>query len=135
MVDIDDFKSFGDRVGQDAGDSALQAVAERLKSMLRTVDTVARFGGDEFVLVLPEADAAEAVQVGERIVQSLIAEPPSTLAPLTASCGVVTFDQTVHRANEQEFMKRVDEALREAKRRGKTTVVHADELTAKPELD
>ena len=72
FIDLDRFKTVNDSLGHGMGDRLLQAVAERLLTTIRSGDTVARRGGDEFVLVLPEiADAADAVQVADHILESL----------------------------------------------------------------
>ena len=71
MLDLDKFKDVNDTLGHDVGDLLLQAAAERLSAALRKGDTVARFGGDEFVLILPDLEVIEgAIQVAQKIVDS-----------------------------------------------------------------
>jgi diguanylate cyclase (GGDEF)-like protein len=70
-LDLDGFKGVNDQLGHAAGDALLQEVAERLKQCVRKDDTAARLGGDEFAIVLPDASAAEAVEIAERITASL----------------------------------------------------------------
>src|SRR5580692_7143988 len=75
MIDIDRFKGINDGYGHLAGDSALKEVAQRIEAQIRSMDTAARFGGDELAILLPESTAAEAARLGERIRESIAAEP------------------------------------------------------------
>jgi diguanylate cyclase (GGDEF)-like protein len=70
-LDLDGFKGVNDQLGHAAGDALLQEVAERLKQCMRKDDTAARLGGDEFAIVLPNASAAEAVEIAQRVTASL----------------------------------------------------------------
>src|SRR3984957_17778650 len=79
MIDIDRFKAINDGYGHLAGDSALKEVAHRIEAQIRSMDTAARFGGDELAILLPEAGAAEATKLGERI-REVIAAVPFTLS-------------------------------------------------------
>ena len=67
MIDIDHFKSINDGYGHLAGDNALKEIAQRVESQIRSMDTAARFGGDELAILLPDASAAEAAKLAERI--------------------------------------------------------------------
>jgi two-component system, cell cycle response regulator len=92
MIDIDRFKSINDGYGHMAGDNALKEIAHRVESQIRSMDTAARFGGDELTIILPEAGAAEAMTLAERI-REVIAAVPFTLTAqiernLTVSIGV-----------------------------------------------
>src|SRR6202451_1897838 len=75
MIDIDRFKSINDGYGHLAGDNALKEIAHRLEAQIRSMAAAARFGGDELAILLPEATAAEAVRLAERIREVVAAEP------------------------------------------------------------
>src|SRR6202023_517402 len=92
MIDIDRFKGINDAYGHLSGYNALREVAQRVETQIRTMDTAARFGGDELAILLPEATAAEAARLGERI-REVIAASPFALnsqisRSLTVSVGV-----------------------------------------------
>src|ERR1700693_3083209 len=92
MIDIDEFKGINDGYGHLAGDKALKEIASRVEEQIRTMDTAARFGGDELAIILPEASAAEAAKLGERIRKAIAARPialtPVVKRSLTVSVGV-----------------------------------------------
>jgi diguanylate cyclase len=119
LIDIDNFKKLNDTLGHAAGDVALKALAERVKEGLRPVDTVARFGGEEFVVLLPGTPVDEAQTVLTRLqrelTKSLFLHEKREIF-VTFSAGV-----TALRAGEalQPALERADEALYEAKRTGK----------------
>jgi len=119
MVDIDHFKEYNDRNGHLAGDKVLKSVAEILGSNLRDTDTVARYGGDEFALILPCVDAAEAFQVAERIRKTVedqyfCGEERIRSGKITVSIGVSGF--STKKISKQEMIRKADEALYAAKR-------------------
>src|SRR6202790_3889459 len=94
MIDIDRFKSVNDGYGHLAGDNALKEVAQRVEAQIRSMDTAARFGGDELAILLPEATAAEAARLGG-VLREVIAAVPFRLTAhiersLTVSVGVAT---------------------------------------------
>lgn len=122
LCDIDFFKSYNDEFGHQAGDKVLRAVAEALNDTCRKGDAVYRYGGEEFLLVLPEQDAEQAMMAAERVraaVQSL--EIPSSSKALD---GVVTISAgTAARAPDvggpEEVVKAADGALYQAKEEGR----------------
>ena len=130
MVDIDHFKAVNDTHGHPAGDAVLREVAKRLAAMLRTVDRVARYGGDEFALVLVQTDRRAALEVARRIVEAIAAEPVviaggPTLA-LTISAGLSILPTDVSRIDL--LLSAADRALYAAKHGGRNQVVGHHEL-------
>jgi diguanylate cyclase (GGDEF)-like protein/excisionase family DNA binding protein len=120
--DLDNFKLFNERVGHSVGDTALRAVAHILEQSTRDVDLVARFGGEEFVVVLVDTPKDGAVLVAERIREKLEAAvfPPSR-EPLTMSIGVASYPEDG--SIKEELLDRADWAKRLAKRRGRNMVL------------
>ncbi len=119
LIDIDNFKKLNDSLGHAAGDVALKSLAAAVKDRLRPVDTVARFGGEEFVVLLPGTAADEAQQVLTRLQRELTASlfmHEDREVFVTFSAGV-----TAWRRGEtlETALERADEALYEAKRTGK----------------
>ncbi len=89
-LDIDNFKSFNDALGHEAGDQLLERVAAAIRTSLRTVDSAARLGGDEFGILLPETDERMAQAVGARLRTALHASGPRDAPVLSASIGAVS---------------------------------------------
>lgn len=123
FLDLDHFKQVNDVHGHEAGDELLKAAAQRLSRCVRQADTVARQGGDEFIIVLAEiAKVADAEHVAGKIVRAL-AEPfelPAvnlTVTTITTSLGVAVFP--LHGANVQDLMKRADLAMYAVKEGGR----------------
>jgi diguanylate cyclase len=119
LIDIDNFKKLNDSLGHAAGDVALQRLAAEVRARLRPQDTVARFGGEEFVILLPDTDAGPAQQVLTRLQRELTAAlfmHDQKEVFVTFSAGV-----TALRGAEplEVALERADEALYEAKRTGK----------------
>jgi diguanylate cyclase (GGDEF)-like protein len=129
LLDIDKFKSINDRFGHNVGDLVLKAVAEICKTTKRQTDVVARFGGEEFVLLLPETDEAAAENAAERL-RRTIADHPHVLAgetlQVTASIGLA--GATLGMAAFEVMLKRADQALYEAKHTGRNRVVRAPKM-------
>ena len=125
MIDIDHFKSINDRFGHDAGDLAIQHVAHLLKDGLRRIDTLSRFGGEEFVAVLPQIEPAAAKTLAERLLQEIASRPLAYrdhLIPLSVSIGV-SFSGCDSVA---AWLKLADDGLYLAKSNGRNavTVMH-----------
>jgi len=124
MIDVDNFKLFNDRYGHVAGDRVLVAVAEALREYLRPTDLVARFGGDEFAVLLPDLQLKQARQTAERIRQQVAGLSPSSLATaVTISIGLAsrTADDDV-----ATLVQRADEAMYDAKQGGRNRVAVAE---------
>jgi diguanylate cyclase (GGDEF)-like protein len=121
-VDVDHFKAVNDRFGHDAGDRVLIEIARRVSAACRPSDVVARFGGDEFVVLLNGVGAERAREIGERIV-ALVGEPMPDLPDVervTVSVGLARMDEDVVDA--------ADQAMLQAKRAGRSRVIAAGEL-------
>jgi len=118
MIDIDDFKLVNDRLGHAAGDQTLQAVSSTIERSIRTIDIAARYGGDEFVVILPETHLDGAAIVAERI-RVATTENESPL-PVTVSVGAA--ELLVPESSPAPLLDRADTALYRAKRSGKNRV-------------
>ena len=130
LVDLDGFKQVNDRFGHEAGDRVLVTVAQRLRGGLREVDIVARFGGDEFVVLLPETNAAQACMVSGRILQNLSGQPIDEHGIVGATFGVATTDDDGSQIDADGLLRRADHALLCGKRAGKGRVLHFDDCPA-----
>ncbi len=121
MMDLDGFKALNDRFGHQMGDEVLRWVASLIKANVRPMDTVARYGGDEFAALLPGADAEEARAIGERLRQAVgtITFGPSG-GGLGLSVGVAVLSGQAEGA--EELVRRADEALLAAKEAGRNYV-------------
>jgi len=126
VLDIDYFKSINDTHGHDAGDDVLRDFALRIKRSIRGIDLACRYGGEEFVLVMPETDMAVAAMVAERLRRRIAAEPFSIQkgaksVPVTISIGIAGLRDKDDTA--ASVLKRADQALYRAKRDGRNRVV------------
>lgn len=122
LVDVDRFKHINDKLGHQAGDLVLKAVAAALKDNLRVQDMAARFGGEEFMLLLPDTDAAGAKQVAEKLrqaVQDLSVHVKGTVVELTASFGVAALGRGW---DFEDLLRRADQAMYQAKTLGRNRV-------------
>ncbi len=128
MADIDHFKKVNDTYGHQQGDLVLKAVAGAFLKELREYDLAARFGGEEFALVLPETDLKDATRVAMRIrevVAAMSFEEPLQELKMTISLGVVTCP-TKEVNNINDLIRIADDALYTAKREGRNRVIIAD---------
>lgn len=136
MLDLDHFKRYNDHFGHSAGDQALSAVGEMLLRSVRAEDIACRYGGEEFILILPECSLAQATVRAEDIRKRLKehrSQPGNPKADVTFSIGIAAFDETTDRADL--LVKFADEALYEAKRAGRDRVVAAHPASDLPELN
>lgn len=126
MLDVDHFKAINDRFGHDAGDEVLAEVAARLRGAIRSDDLLVRYGGEEFLVLLPRADAGRAWEVAERMRARIDCQQFTVGAqPLTvgASVGVAQLRVTGATAEPAgDLIRRADAALYTAKARGRNRV-------------
>ena len=132
MIDIDYFKRINDSLGHAAGDKVLKELAQRIESACRDHDILARYGGDEFLLLLPGVDCHQALRIMQRITTQLKEVPLLSLdRPVTLSAGIAG-DICTHSAQLQAWQQLADRALYQAKARGRNAIVLADELEKIP---
>ena len=128
ITDIDRFKQVNDIYGHDAGDEVLKEFAGRIRSTVRGADLACRFGGEEFVVVMPDTSAEVAASVAERLRGMIEARPfqlrsGETPLMLTASMGIATLGAGIE--TPEQLLKQADRALYEAKNSGRNRVVAA----------
>lgn len=122
IVDIDHFKRVNDHFGHDIGDITLQAVATSLRRRLRQSDIVARLGGEEFVAILPDTNAAQARVMAVKLVEFIAELHFETVDSITISCGVT---EVMPGDTSATALKRADEALFRAKASGRNRAAFA----------
>ncbi len=122
MIDIDNLKKTNDTHGHRAGDKVIKEISRRIKESIRQIDTAARYGGDEFAVILPNTSLTDAYIVAERMVQ-VVAQSPTTWRKeqiqLSISVGLGQYDADT---NPEDITSRSDQALYTAKQAGKNTV-------------
>ncbi len=122
LFDLDDFKQINDDYGHQRGDEVLTRVADMLRDTIRTIDISGRYGGEEFGIILPETDTQQAMQIAERLRQEIQTEFQKDLQ-LTVSLGVASYSKRGD--NAESLIKRADDALYDAKAKGKNQVISA----------
>ena len=137
MLDLDHFKKFNDTYGHDAGDAVLRETASFLLKSVRAEDIVCRFGGEEFVVILPVADLkttqARAERIRSRLREVSVMHQGQSLGTITVSVGVAELPQ--HGTSQKELLEAADAALYRAKREGRDRVaVAASHLVVEPAL-
>lgn len=138
LIDVDNFKKYNDRYGHPAGDEVLRKVATTLASTLRENDFIARYGGEEIVILLDEISAADAARVGERL-RGLVHDaglPHEDNPPhgcVTVSVGIAVFGDNPSESTD-DVIRRADAALYRAKDAGRNTVVVADSADGRRRL-
>jgi len=141
FMDLDDFKKINDRFGHPVGDEALRQVARTLDSLYRRADVLARFGGDEFAVLMPETSADDARQGAERLRHAIeiasmkLDHPDGTTqdVKITISLGVAEYPGDAN--SRDALIGAADRALYDAKRQGRNRVVqfHAEQAEGMPE--
>ncbi len=124
MIDLDRFKTVNDTYGHLVGDVVLREVAQQIRSSVREVDLVGRYGGEEFEVVLPEADLGLSLQIAERIrraVESAVIRAYDEEVRITVSIGVSIFPQDA--GTPAELIEKADEALYRAKESGRNKTI------------
>ena len=128
MLDLDHFKRFNDTYGHDAGDTILRETAAFLIKSIRVEDTVCRYGGEEFVIILPTADLnsahARAERIRSRLREMIVLHQGQSLGMITVSVGVAALPE--HGTSPKELLEAADAALYAAKREGRDRVVNAE---------
>jgi diguanylate cyclase (GGDEF)-like protein len=114
---LDDFKAINDRGGHAAGDRALQLLAQFMRRKVRSTDTLGRYGGDEFVLLMPETKLSDAAAMLDRLRREVGGILVPDVQTITISCGVAEWNGTTSDTVEM-LIKRADRALYEAKSKG-----------------
>ncbi|MBX9721757.1 MAG: GGDEF domain-containing protein, partial [Candidatus Obscuribacterales bacterium] len=131
MLDLDKFKDVNDTYGHAVGDQVLQEVAHRWSKKMRASDILARIGGEEFTVLLPQTTLAQAELVAEKF-RDVISRTPITLdlgdgklltIDATVSIGLASTDRIINEAGLDMLMKQADDALYQAKRKGRNRVV------------
>ncbi|MGI9185070.1 MAG: diguanylate cyclase [Solirubrobacteraceae bacterium] len=131
LLDLDHFKQVNDLHGHDCGDQALATIGQILSASLRTSDFAARFGGEEFLLLLPDTDRSGAVEVAEKLRRTIAQTEVRDVGALTASFGIAVLPDDA--AEPEQLLRKADRALYAAKARGRNRVEVAVS-TSGPEL-
>jgi len=122
MVDVDNLKKINDAYGHRVGDKVIKQISRKIKECIRQIDTAARYGGDEFAVILPNTSLADAIVVAERMVEA-VSHSPITCGkeqvPLSISVGLGQYDADT---SPEDITSRSDQALYTAKQAGKNTV-------------
>ncbi|MBI4834826.1 MAG: GGDEF domain-containing protein [Planctomycetes bacterium] len=126
MIDLDNFKEFNDKYGHLNGDHALKKVAETILHNIRIMDVAGRYGGEEFMVILPETETSIVQGIGEKIKNAVASFPfidttDNERGHLTISVGITTYPNSADNGNA--LIVQADEALYQAKRKGKNQVL------------
>lgn len=120
IFDIDQFKEINDSFGHQTGDHVLQEIGKIVRENIRLMDVFARYGGDEFVILMPEANIHGAIHLAEKLKKSIDEHEFQCIKKVSCSFGV---SQYYEGDSEDDFIKRADKALYEAKNGGRNRVV------------
>ncbi len=137
IFDLDHFKKINDTYGHSAGDFILKELSAQISTMKRQEDLFARFGGEEFVILLRDTTKETAIQIAEKLrgrVEEIDFNFDGTQIPVTVSVGVTTFEQTNYK-NSDTFFRAADSQLLRAKQNGRNRISFAKEGLAEPKPD
>ena len=127
MMDLDHFKRFNDTLGHEAGDSLLRSLGKLLQSQVRQEDVACRYGGEEFIMILPEASLdvvqKRAEEIRQMVPRMQVHHRGQLIESITVSLGVAIFP--IHGATHEDLLKAADDALYSAKKQGRNRVVVA----------
>jgi diguanylate cyclase (GGDEF)-like protein len=124
LIDLDNFKEINDVYGHQVGDQVLRRISQAMRASKRSYDSIGRYGGEEFLVVLPDCDETSAVSQAERLretVEQLTIETPAGSIRTTASLGIAAFD-TATCPDSIDMIEAADQALYRAKRHGRNRV-------------
>ena len=120
MLDIDHFKNVNDTYGHDVGDSVLVEMSVLIKGHIRNLDSLSRWGGEEFIILCPQTGLKEAKELGEKLRLLIEQYEFKTAKSITSSFGVTTFKAD---DDQSQALKRLDNALYLAKEKGRNCVI------------
>jgi diguanylate cyclase (GGDEF)-like protein len=126
MIDVDHFKQYNDGSGHQAGDALLKKIGAIFQESIRNIDYAGRYGGDEFIVLLPEVGSTRALEVADRLRERVAAETLTSeteKVPVSLSIGVATLPE--HGETPEAIVASADNALYHAKRSGRNRVVLA----------
>ncbi len=126
MIDVDHFKKFNDSSGHQAGDALLKKVGVIFKDSIRSIDYAGRYGGDEFIILLPEVGLARALEIANRLCERVAVETPkSGMEGISVSLSIGVAELPAHGDTPEAIIASADRALYQAKRNGRNRVVLA----------
>ncbi|MBN2824620.1 MAG: GGDEF domain-containing protein [Campylobacterales bacterium] len=119
MYDLDHFKAINDTYGHDKGDRVLQIVTDIIRHSIREVDLVGRYGGEEFLILMPHTALREAIEIAQRAKEAVANYKFDTIKGVTISLGVIEYQEG---EEINSLLKRVDELLYQSKKEGRNRV-------------
>ena len=119
LLDIDHFKVINDTYGHPEGDRVLRQVADRVRTAIRVSDSLTRWGGEEFIVLMPNTGLSSAMVLAERVRESIAADPFDGVGPVTASIGLADY---LPSASREDWLERADQAMYKAKHGGRNRV-------------